>query len=273
MQSSTTVLTKRFTSHVFLTSHVFSSFPTIAAVVNGKVVQYNNDCNAKDVYTFLTQLPSVNIEAVATMKQANNFLKSSCSKGNGVCLILFTENPSKQDPLILKTIAYSHRSVSSSKNSSGREQKFMSVGAVYVKPGQKESERGEGIAIAEEFGVKTFPTALIVCGNEGKTVSEKYEGTIKDFDGLEKFISKYIGKPNQCRALAAAINEKKKNSQKLIDSVKGLSKAQLIKKKIGELRTIIEALGINSKSSLLEKDDFVNAIIHHLDRSKSKVEL
>jgi hypothetical protein len=227
-------------------------------VVTGRVVSYKGDANAKDIYKFLTGLPSINIQNIRSLQQADSFVRDSCTKGSKVCFLLLTQNNAGTDPLVLKSLAYHYRDPLSSK--------YLAVAAIYLK-----STSGGGtvapdtaLSLAEEFGVKSFPTALLICGGDDKKIYEKYSGNIKDFDALTKFVSAYASNPKKCVELEKSVKVKRGKIDEIIKNSKKFTQSSLVKKKIGELREIIDALSITSKTPLLEKTDFVNVILEHV---------
>ena len=232
----------------------------VGAVMGGNVKLYKGDVNAKDIYNFLTSLTSVNIKTLSSISDTDKFVKDSCSKGSGVCLLFFTDAAaSSSDPLVIKSVAYHLRASDNPKHSS--------VAKVIVK--KTGSTRTNDIA--EAFGVTSFPAAVLVCGGYAKDyVYEKFTSNLKDFNALVVLLEKYGGNSKKCRDLEKSVKQKKGKRDYIMSALQNISSKDLFKKKISELREIVEVLGVKEAklSSLFEKSDFVSVIMEEVEIRK-----
>ena len=102
-----------------------------------------------------------------------------------------------------------------------------------------------------------------MCAGTELLANEAYTGDLKDLSAIEKFANQFGttgSKAARCKGLQdkAKKDQVRRASQRA--SVKSLTEPQLRKKKISELREIIDDLGIPS-AGLLEKGDYVSAIL------------
>ena len=123
--------------------------------------------------------------------------------------------------------------------------------------------RGANDKLAREFGLPNkYPTLVAVCAGGDKYAREVFPGDLKDLAAMEKFAGGFGGAAGakRCAGLRDQAGKEKQRRAAQSQSVKTLTEAQLKKKKIAELREIIDDLGIPS-AGLLEKPDYVAAIL------------
>lgn len=200
--------------------HGVSSYPTIKAFVQGKVVDYRGDRTAAGVRDWaVRQLPN-HVAALGSQPDADAWLRQ-CAKGKaggarwGVCAVLFTTKDATSP--LFKSLALRYKE---------------KIGMAEVRPA------GAG-ALGAQFGVAAAPALVVVCsGNLDAIV--KYDGEMKSTK-LVRFLNQfYSGK------LCAA-------------SVKMDGDTDFGKMRVGQLKQLLEAKGESCKECV-EKGDFIRRV-------------
>jgi hypothetical protein len=135
--------------------------------------------------------------------------------------------------------------------------------------------RGSNNQLAKEFGLGAqpqYPIILALCSENGKLAGLKYPGNMKKRAEIEAWVdTNFLGRNRMktCKNLRNAEADEAKRRHKLTLSVASMNKEQLLKKRVKQLREIAEDLDIKT-DSLLEKDDFVRAILDIGESIKAK---
>jgi hypothetical protein len=173
---------------------------------------------------------------------AEDVLTTLVSKGykNNVALLLFTQK--FETSLLVKHLAY------------------MLDGSVAVG-----EVRGSNDRLSLEFGVTTYPSLLALCGGRELDMSERFEGDLKDLSALMKFVDKFKGNSkSSCEKLRKAKQADKEKRKVRVQQIKRLTESQVKKMKIKELKEIAVDIGLGQSSGLLEKADYIAAILKHI---------
>ena len=227
------------------------SYPFVQLLVEGTLTTMETEGDAlptaKLMYDFVGEKSPDSVVNLRLPQQVDDFISGPCSGREsswGACLVLFTAK--FETPLLLKSIAHQLKG-------------NVAVGEV----------RGSNQALAKMFDVGDFPTVLMVCGaprsgQRGHPLRAyvKFDGDTKSFDLLLKFAFSFDSK-SKCKSVLADARKRAETAAQKLRSVRSLPKRELMKKPISELREYVEGLGISS-AGLLEKSDYVSAIISHL---------
>lgn len=134
--------------------------------------------------------------------------------------------------------------------------------------------RGSNNNLAKELGLgnqPSYPILIVICAGTDRLAHVKYDGDLKDFDKVGRFIESNFGKKKAaatCKKLQGNAKEQKQQREKRRQSNKALTLDQLRKKKVAELREIAEDLAV-AIAGLYEKDEFVSAIAQSLGLLRS----
>jgi hypothetical protein len=168
--------------------------------------------------------------------QVDELFQKSKAKHGALIFI----NPEYDTPLLYKVLGYKY---STSKSSPS------------VVSGEV---RGSNDKLYKYLHIAQAPVILMYCGGD-KDAVEKYDGDVKDYSSIVKFISKFQS-PSRCKDLLKKTLSMRSIRQQAAHKARKLNKSDLTKKRVTELRSIVEDLGLSSHG-LLEKDDFVKAIL------------
>lgn len=132
--------------------------------------------------------------------------------------------------------------------------------------------RGSNNNLAKELGLgsqPSYPILIVICAGTDRLAHMRYDGDLKEFDKVLGFIESHFGGRNRaaatCKRLYGKSKEKLQQREKRRAANKRLSLADLKKKKVAELREIVEDLAI-SVAGLFEKDDYIRVVHEHLTR-------
>jgi len=225
-------------------SNAIRKTPSFKLIFNGESVAYDdtaeNGVTAKDLYQFCLETLPNKVINVRTLQQAEEFYSRTIADKKksslGVGIILFT---TKFDtPLMLKTLAHQHLN-------------NVVVGEV----------RGGNSQVASHFGisVEKMPSLVVVCAGKEPLANMAFDGDLRDSDATAKFIQKST-KPNFCNQIRVDGEKTRKAKDSQLQGFLSLTRAQLMKKKVSELKFILEQLKI-STTSLFEKTDFVDKVL------------
>ena len=205
---------------------------------------------SKGLFQFIEEKTPGKVLNIRHKQQADELIASLVSKkyASNVALILFTQK--FETSLFLKSLSHMFDDK-------------IAVGEV----------RGSNDKLSIEFGVRQYPTLLAVCGGNGLGISETYRGNLKDISSIEKFAEKFkTGGPSYCEKLRKAEKAKDEKRRAKASSVKknGLTEQQLKGMKITELKELAEDLRVAQYKGLLEKSDYITAILKHLHNNNNK---
>lgn len=127
--------------------------------------------------------------------------------------------------------------------------------------------RGSNDKLARAFGlVDKYPQLVAVCAGASLLGSEVFQGDMKSIAQIDAFLKKFE-QPKTCAGLTAKADKLERERKAQVRTAGSLTRQQLNKKRVGELRTIVEDLGI-STAALAEKSDYVEAILRHGQRGE-----
>jgi hypothetical protein len=230
-----------------------NNLPLFKLYFDGQSVLYQTDgagggseISSKSLMDFVhTHVPG-DVANIRLSQQAEEFVSNSCQDNAKASyhmgLLYFSSK--FETPLMLKSLSHQLKGKAA-------------VGEV----------RGSNEKLVREFGLsgREYPMLIAVCGGTEKRAYEKYSGDLKDMSAVEKFAAKYSDK-KLCRGLVdkatkQAKQEKDRRSAQL-KAATSLTEAQLNRKRVGELRELVEDLGL-PQTGLLEKSDFVHSILQY----------
>ena len=215
-------------------------------------VPYQGDLgnfNPKSLFDFVNEKAPGDVANLRLSTQANDFVLTRCGNKKtssfGIGLILFTSK--FETPLMLKTLSFAL---------SGK----VAVGEV----------RGGNENLTREFGLTyAYPMLVAVCGGKEKLANEIYTGDMKDISSIEKFAQEFVS-PQKCQNLQKKAQKEKERRQAQKKSVSSLTEQELNKKRVSELREIVEDLSL-STAGMLEKGDYIRSILEHNSRIKQEL--
>ncbi|KAG5187864.1 heat shock protein 40 like protein [Tribonema minus] len=212
--------------------HGVQGYPTLMAVVDGVVTQYQGDNALRPLREFaLEQVPAEHVVNIRRMETAEDFLKQQCSKkggsSSGACAILFTDK--YETSPTMKALAYQYR---------GK----VAIGEV----------RGSNQAVSQAFGVATYPELLVVCGGD-KAASFKYDGQLKA-EPLQAFLRGLAtSAAAQCAEASRAAQARRSRAQALKPT------DDFSKMKTSAIKELLTDLG-EACVGCTEKQDYVDAL-------------
>ncbi|KAI3429290.1 hypothetical protein D9Q98_005386 [Chlorella vulgaris] len=199
--------------------HGVRGYPTIKAFSDGKLHEYRGDRSAKHLKDWALSLLPKHVKTVSKQSHLSDFLRQCTSGGGssskwGACALLLSDK--SETSSLYKSLALRYKG----------------------KLAFGEALRSNA-EISATFGVREYPTLLVVCGGNIDAVV-RYEGEMKSTK-LARFLNQfYSGK-----ACAAAIK---------IDA-----STDLAKMRVSQLKQILESRGEQCKDCV-EKSDFVDKI-------------
>ena len=199
---------------------------------------------SKSLFNFVLEKMPGTVLNIRHKQGAEDLLTTLVSKSfkSNVALLLFTQK--FETSLVLKHLAYMLEGT-------------VAVGEV----------RGGNDKLSLEFGVRTYPTLLAVCGGRELDSSETFEGDLKDFSALMKFVEKFkSNSKSSCEKLRKSKQADKEKRKVRVQQVKRLTESQVKKMKIKELKEIAVDIGLGV-SGLLEKSDYISAIMKHISHN------
>lgn len=224
------------------------SFPHIQFVIGDTAINYDGEksrhsLSAKSVFEFVQEVAAFPVINLRLTAQAKELLKSTCNKGWGACLVLFTSK--FETSLLLKSLSYHFRDK-------------INVAEV----------RGSNKALSEYFVVEKYPSLVMVCGGSNPAASQTFEGDVRKFSDISIFVTGFERKTrcNQLKNMAAkAVKGRREQLKKALYS----SKSVLDQMRVRDLREIVHDLGVNDET-FTEKADFVRAILSSRDHVNSE---
>jgi hypothetical protein len=200
---------------------------------------------SKSLFNFVLEKMPGTVLNIRHKQGAEDLLATLVSKGykNNVALLLFTQK--FETSLVIKHLAY------------------MLDGSVAVG-----EVRGSNDKLSLEFGVRVYPSLLALCGGHELDMSETFEGDLKDFSALMKFVDKFKNNSkSSCEKLRKAKQADKEKRKVRVQQVKRLTESQVKKMKIKELKEIAVDIGLG-QTGLLEKSDYISAILKHIQHNE-----
>lgn len=221
----------------FCSSRSISSFPYLQLIIGDKAITYDNDgnqLNAKRVFDFVQESTVVPVINLRLTQQAQELQHSTCRKGWGSCLLLFTAK--FETSLLLKALSFFFRD---------------KVNVAEI--------RGSNKALSDYFQVDSFPALVMVCGGSDPSASEQFQGDIHKFSEISTFVNSFERKV-RCQQLTTKSKNAKKLRREWLKKALSSSKSTLERMRVRDLREIVREIGINDES-FTEKVEFVNAIL------------
>jgi curved DNA-binding protein CbpA len=212
--------------------------PAYILVVGDTITHFNENPSMKNLYDFVlnVDVPMTNLR---TLQQTKKFATIKSDRSRKGRVILLTSR--FETPLLFKAIAHRVRS-------------WASTGEI----------RGENTVLAQALGVLSQPSLLVLCpNNDGYLAATKlFNGSLKNFREVSEWLDAF-GKDIYQNCLIMKHNS--------LYHAMELNENQLRKKKVGELRQILETLGGSyNPQKMLEKEDVVNAILQQKDTKNKK---
>eukprot|EP01036_Dinobryon_divergens_P032840 gene32840-42518_t len=203
--------------------------PSLKLHAGSKEIVYEEENNALSFSQFLVNEIPADVQNLRLVSQIEDFISLSkySHASYGVSLILVS--PKFDTALVLKTVA------------------FHLKGKVSV---------GED---AFELSKEALPVLLAVCAGEDLMAHETFRGDLKSFKEVVSFAEKFSDR-NRCKEIKGDVREERAAKRAKAEQLCKLSREQLSGKKLADLKDAVHRLGI-STTGLLEKDDFIQAIL------------
>ena len=230
-----------------LLQFVQSSIP-IQSIGPDKTGSSGSSNKGKDRLDLSSHVNLVNIRAA---QQVDQFVSVTCTDkkvaSHAVGFVLFTAE--YETPLFVKSLAFLLRSKAP-------------VAEV----------RASNDAVARTFQLQApinYPILVAVCGGSDAAVHERFRGSLKSFQEVEKFAERFQG--SSSKGLCASL---KKEREKTVREKKAAyvkySEKQWRKLKISELTQAMGILGVTlpNRDSLIEKSAYIDAIVNHINSQK-----
>ena len=128
--------------------------------------------------------------------------------------------------------------------------------------------RGSNEKLRKYLNISNAPALIFYCGGD-KHAFERYGGDLSDLKQISSFLNTFQS-GERCRSLLKKAQESRSQREQLANQAKKLSEKDLSKKKVSELRGILDELKIPT-DSLLEKSDFVRAILAYQKSSRHEL--
>jgi hypothetical protein len=222
-----------------------STSPVIKLRAGSIDVDYEEGKEGVSLMEFLTkEIPSTvsNLRLVPQMEEFISKKKMNKVAQNGIALILFT---TKFDtPFILKSVAFHVHDKAA----------VAEVRGAASNPKMLE---------AFDLSASSLPTLIAVCAGDEPTAFERYEGDLKSVSEIGKFVD-HFSDWKRCDRLREKVKKSKSARRDAANKLRSLSKEELGRKRLSELKEACKSLGI-STIGLLEKDDFIREILSHRD--------
>jgi len=224
-----------------------SKYPSFKLVYGKDSVLYDpstsddNMLTSKSLFNFVLEKMPGTVLNIRHKQQAEELVSTLVSKKykSNVALLLFTQK--FETSLVLKHLAYMLDGI-------------VAVGEV----------RGSNDKLSLEFGVTTYPSLLAICGGRELDISETFEGDLKDFSALMKFVEKFkTNSKSSCDKLRKGKQADREKRKARVQQVKRLTESQVKQLKIKQLKEIAVDIGLGPKG-LLEKSDYIAAILQHI---------
>ena len=138
--------------------------------------------------------------------------------------------------------------------------------------------RASNNKLAREFGLGSqpqYPQLLAICGGEKVDflASMVYSGA-RHKNSFDSWILKHFGtfalRRETCERLRGKARGEREAKRFALKAMHGISREELEKKRVKELRTIAEDMSVNTEA-LIEKDDYVDAILAHRQSMSSEL--
>ena len=213
-----------------------NEFPKFGVMVEGNfnLQKGHNDVNKLSEFLETIELRSQNVRNLRTKEQLYDLSKGDCMIGAKACLVLLTSN--YEPSLLAKSVMHQYRSL-----------KF-AVAEV----------RASNKVISQEFATSKYPVLIMICGNtDGIIAYEKFQKSIDDYELIRQFIDSFLKDKTKC----SRIIKEKRDLVRRYTTHGTLSEKTLSSKKISEIRDIARFLGIEQSSTMLEKSDWILAIL------------
>lgn len=194
--------------------------------------------------------PAISVANIRAAPQADQFVSVTCADKklapHGVGFVLFTAE--YETPLHLKALAFLLRSKAP-------------VAEV----------RASNDAVARHFQLQapvSYPTLVAVCAGSDAAVHERFRGSLKSFQEVEKFAERFQGAGG--KGLCASLRKEREQTVRAKKAAYAkYSEKQWQKLKISDLTQAMGILGIDlPRDSLIEKKDYVSAIVTHINGLK-----
>lgn len=213
-------------------------FPTFRLYFDGKEIPLEvNNLSYKALVALVEEQTPNQAANLRQLPQLEEFLDKAKNSRTIVGSLVFV-NPQYDTPFELKMISF-------------KIQPHFIVGEI----------RGPNERLHKALNLDGKACLVMYCGGD-RLAFERFDGDVTDMKAVLKFVAKFqsAGKCKELLRKADDINKLKKRAAQ--ESLR-LSETDLLRKKVSELRSILEGLGKRTFTGLLEKADFVREILKH----------